>query len=172
MNKPPTNITGPPSLPKRLELMWARGLLWDHVALLFVGVWLAVTWWFELPVFLTEVEPLGRRAVFQTLAGVSGTMAGLTFTSISIMINLVKTPLSALDKLTRPEEKRTVGDVFLAVLPKLLLTFVFALITLAIEPGNSGGIWWIEGLALWFTIAAISGMARVVWVLKRLLTLS
>lgn len=167
-----TNITGKPSIFKRIELVWARGSAWDYVCLLLVAVWILLSWHFHTPVLLTEVATEARRPIFQTIATVSGTMAGLTFTSISIMINLVKTPLSTLDKLTRPEEKRRVGDVFLTVLSRLLFTFVFALGTLGIESGDQTGTWWVEGLTLGFALASISGMARVVWVLKRLLKLS
>lgn len=113
-----------------------------------------------------------RRPLFQTTATVAGAMAGLTFTSISIMINLVKTPMSAIDRLTKPEEKRQVGDVFIAVLPRLLMTFIFAAATLAVESDSEVGIWWIQALVLWFALASVSGLGRVVWVLKRLLKLA
>lgn len=172
MTTPPTDIAGRIGLPERATLLWVRGHLWDHLGLLIVALWAFVCWKFEAPVLLTEVAPEARRAIFQTTATVAGTMAGLTFTSISIMINLVKTPMSTLDRIIDPAEKKNVGDVFISVLPKLLLTLGLALATIAIEPNRGEGVWWIEGLTIWFALAAVSGMARVVWVLKRLLKLS
>lgn len=169
----PTNIAGTNNPVTKLQLMWARGPLWDHLlALGVVGLWLAITWWAENPPLLTEVAVEARRPLFQTTATVAGAMAGLTFTSISIMINLVKTPMSAIDRLTKPEEKRQVGDVFLAVLPRLLMTFIFAAVTLAVESDSEIGTWWIQALVLWFALASVSGLARVVWVLKRLLKMA
>lgn len=172
MASPPTNISGHPGPLGRIVLLWARGHLWDHVGLMIVALWIFVCWKADAPILLTEVAPEARRAFFQTTATVAGTIAGLTFTSISIMINLVKTPMSTLDRIIDSAEKRKVGDVFLSVLPKLLLTLALALVTIAIEPTRDNGIWWVEGLTLWFALATVSGMARVVWVLKRLLKLS
>lgn len=173
MTQKPTNIAGTNTPGTRLQLMWARGPLWDHLlALSVVGLWLAITYWTESPPLLTEVAVEARRPLFQTTATVAGAMAGLTFTSISIMINLVKTPMSAIDRLTKPEEKRQVGDVFIAVLPRLLMTFIFAAATLAVESDSEIGTWWIQALVLWFALASVSGLGRVVWVLKRLLKLA
>lgn len=153
--------------------MWARGSLWDYIlGFMAVTVWALATRFLGFPILLTEVAPEVRRPVFQIIATVAGTMGGLTFTSISIMINLIKTPLSTLDRLTPPEDKRRVGDVFLAVLPKLLLTFSLALATVASDTGTSPGVFWLQVLTFGFALASLSGLARVVWILKRLLKLA
>lgn len=152
--------------------MWARGPLWDHLGLVLVLGWVVTCLLLEWPVLLTGIEEAGQRAVFQTLATVSGTMAGLTFTSISIMINLVRTPMSTIDRLTRPEEKRQVGDVFIGVLPRLLLAFSFSIVALSTIGADGDASMWGQGIALWFALASISALARVVWVLRRLLKLA
>src|SRR5690625_1127878 len=169
---PPTNISGGMGPLGRLKIFWARGVLWDYAGLLLVVLWIAITIHYEKQPLLVGVPAGTRQPVFQTLATVSGTMAGLIFTSISIMVNLVRTPLSALDRLTRPEDKRKVGDVFIAVLPNLVITFGLALIVISVEASLGRGVVWLEALLLTFAFAATSGLARVVWVLRRLLKLS
>lgn len=155
--------------------LWVRRPLLDHIALLLVAVWVVLGLRNDLPLILTEVTEESRRAFFQLLATLAGTTAGLTLTSVSIMLNLIRTPLSAVDRLIEADEKRRVGDVFLAVLPKLVLALIFSLLTLVLEPGTGTKetpLWVPEALSLWFAVAALSGMARVVWVLRRLLSLA
>lgn len=173
MNQKPTDIAGSRGPCKKAQLMWARGVLWDYIfGAVVVLVWAVTTYLTDLPVLLTGVDSGVRRPVFQTIATVAGAMGGLTFTSVSIMINLIKTPLSTLDRLTPPEDKRRVGDVFLAVLPKLFLTFTFALATLSTDTGTSPGMFWLQALTVGFALASLSGLARVIWILKRLLKLA
>lgn len=172
MTTPATDISRRPGPLRRIVLLWALGHLGDYLGPLVVALWAFVCWRLEEPLLLTGVGPEARRAIFQTTAAVAGTMSGLIFTSISLMINLVKTPMSTLSRLINDDEKRKVGDVFISVLPKLLLTFCLALATIAIEPTQGEGVWWIEALTIGFGLAAISGLARVVRVLKRLLKLS
>lgn len=169
---PPSGIAGEMNFIDRAVLMWARGTLWDYLGLIVIPACVFFAIVFEKSPLLVDVPVEARMSLFQTLATVSGTMAGLIFTSISIMVNLVRTPLSALDRLTRPEDKRKVGDVFIAVLPKLVLTFIFALSAIAVEASLGRGVIWIQGLLFVSAISSISGLGRVVWVLRRLLKLS
>lgn len=173
MNETPTNIAGTQSPLTKLQLLWARGPLWDHILIFVVlGGWLIVSWRSDCPLLLTEVAIDARRPFFEIIATVAGAMAGLIFASISVLINLVKLPMSALDRLTKPVEKRRVGDIFLAVLPRLLLTFVLAVVAIAVESDAVTGVWWMQLLVVWFALASTFGLCRVVWVLKRLLKLT
>lgn len=127
-----------------------------------------------IPVLLLDSETAERRVFFQAVAALAGTTAGLTLTSVSILINLVRTPLAGLDKVLEQEDKRRVGSVFLAVLPKLAMTTLVALSAVLLDE-----IWdkepqqvWLDFVVLWLATASLSALARVVWVLRRLLDLS
>jgi endonuclease V-like protein UPF0215 family len=47
-----------------------------------------------------------RHALYQTVMSASVTIAGFTLTSVSVLINLLRTPVAAIDTLLRPADKR------------------------------------------------------------------
>lgn len=167
------SLYGPPNWFVGRVYSWVRYPAMDHLVLIPVLLWMAAAHWGFLPLFFEEMDRDSKKALFQTLATLAGTTAGLTLTSVSIMVNLVKTPLSTLDQLLPKEDKRRVGGVFLAALPKLALTLLSGLAAFAVQsvPG-SGSNWVLEGLLLWFASAAFCSLCRIVWVLRRLLKLS
>lgn len=99
-------------------------------------------------------------------------MGGFTLTSISILVNLLRTPLSTIDRLLPAEDKSRVGEVFLGVLPWLLGVFFATLLCLAIDVDMPQGYVWMQLVAVGLVVAAIMSLARVVWVLRRLLSVS
>lgn len=99
-------------------------------------------------------------------------MAGLTLTSVSILVNLLRTPLSNLDNILPASDKRRVGAVFLAALLPLLLTFIASASTIAIEGDAIMGVWWVEAITLFLATTSVLAIARIVWVLRRLLDLT
>jgi len=99
-------------------------------------------------------------------------MGGFTLTSISILVNLLRTPLSTIDRLLPAEDKARVGEVFLGVLPWLLGVFIAAMTLLAVDVNVPRGYAWMQFVAVGLTVAAIMSLARVVWVLRRLLSVS
>jgi hypothetical protein len=164
----------------RLQHHWIRHRWMD----LAIGLLVAVAWyiaasrcWFQeeqcrLPQALTAVPAESRRVVYQLVAAAAATMGGFTLTSISILVNLLRTPLSTIDRLLPAEDKSRVGEVFLGVLPWLLGLFIAALICLAIDVNPPHGYVWMQLAAIGLTVAAILSLARVVWVLRRLLSVS
>lgn len=178
------NGSDPPLAPfplhKRLQHFWILHRWLD----LAVGVLAALMWygvasrcWFpedqcRLPQALTAVPPESRRVVFQLVAAAAATMGGFTLTSISILVNLLRTPLSTIDRLLPAADKSRVGEVFLGVLPWLLGLFIAALICLAVDVNMPHGYAWMQLATVVLLVAAVMSLGRVVWVLRRLLSVS
>lgn len=158
---------------ERAQHHWIRHRWIDWlIAMVAVGVWTGfakvgwITW------ALTEVPHDARRALFQILATVAATMGGFTLTSVSILVNLLRTPLTTIDRLLPADDKRRVGTVFLSVLPALVLLFVGALVGIATDANLDRGYQWMQLVVIGLAVAAIMSLSRVVWVLGRLLVLS
>lgn len=164
----------------RLQHFWIRHRWVDLLA----GALVAVVWyavaaqcWFpqeqcRVPQALTAVPSESRRVVYQLVAAAAATMGGFTLTSISILVNLLRTPLSTIDRLLPAEDKARVGEVFLGVLPWLLGVFIAAMTCLAVDVNVPRGYAWMQLVTVGLTVAAIMSLARVVWVLRRLLSVS
>lgn len=158
---------------ERAQHFWVRHLWADlAIALVASAAWIAAGKLHWIPLGLTEVPADSRRAIFQILATVAATMGGFTLTSISILVNLLRTPMTAVDRLLPADDKRRVGAVFLAVLPWLLGIFVVALASVATDADVGVGYWWLQTLVTGMAVAAVCAISRVVWVLRRLLAVS
>lgn len=159
---------------KRRVYAWVRLPWMDYLTVIPLGIWLWLGMTGFIPVLFIDSSEAERRVIFQTMASLAGTTAGLTLTSVSILINLVRTPIGVLEKVMQQGDKKKVGSVFLAALPKLALTTVVALAAVGLDV-----IWdgcpqqvILDFLVLWLASASISAMARIVWVIRRLLDLS
>ncbi|SEQ05147.1 hypothetical protein SAMN05444745_103292 [Arthrobacter sp. OV608] len=146
----------------------------DFLTIIPIGIWLWLGIGGILPKFLLDSSEAERRVVFQSIATLAGTTAGLTLTSVSILINLIRTPLGVLDKVLLEGDKRQVGSVFLSALPKLAMTTIIALAAVSLDVLWDGRIRQIglDIVVLWLASASVLAMARIVWVLRRLLDLS
>ncbi|CRZ18632.1 hypothetical protein [Mycolicibacterium neworleansense] len=158
---------------EKLQHNWVRHQWADWLlALIVVGGWLALGRAGWLPWALTEVPHDVRRTAFQVVATVAATMGGFTLTSISILVNLLRTPMTTVDKLLPADDKRRVGTAFVSALPTLFALFTAALVGLTTDANVDAGYWWIQATIAVAAIAAVASLARVVWILRRLLTLS
>jgi hypothetical protein len=158
---------------RRAQHFWVRHQWVDLAsALALLSAWLVIGGLGWVPTLLTEVPSDTRRVAYQVLATVAGTMAGFTLTSVSILVNLLRTPMTAVDRLLPSQDKRRVGDVFLGVLPWLLLLFVGAIIGVVFDTAVAHGYRWLQALMFTSMCAAGSAIARVAWVLRRLLAVS
>lgn len=92
-------------------------------------------------------------------------MGGFTLTSVSILVNLLRTPMTTVDRLLPAEDKRLVGAVFLSVLPTLLIVFVVALVAVMTDANLAVGYWWLQVTVVGSALAALAPITRVVWVL-------
>jgi hypothetical protein len=158
---------------ERVQHRWIRHRWVDWlIAIAAVGMWIGLAHAGWIPCGLTRVPHEARRALYQILATVAATMGGFTLTSVSILVNLLRTPLTTIDRLLPADDKRRVGSVFLSVLPSLLLLFVGALVAIATDTNLDFGYWWMQLAVIGLGVAAIMSLGRVVWVLARLLALS
>ncbi|WP_422748901.1 hypothetical protein ACN27E_10690 [Mycobacterium sp. WMMD1722] len=165
---------------ERLQHLWIRYRRLDFgVGALLVVVWFIAgryCWLSEefcrMPQALTAVPPESRRAVYQIVAAAAATMGGFTLTSVSILVNLLRTPLSTIDRLLPAEDKSRVGSAFLGVLPWLLALFLAAMVCLLVDMNVPQGYWWLQLAVGGLSVSTLLAIARVVWILRRLLSVS
>ncbi|MEN3220156.1 hypothetical protein PUR22_04835 [Mycolicibacterium porcinum] len=161
------------SLRERLQHNWVRHQWADwSLAVIVVGGWLALGRAGWLPWVMTEIPHDARRTAYQILATVAATMGGFTLTSISILVNLLRAPMTTVDKLLPANDKRRVGTAFISALPTLFALFVAAIVGLMTDANVDTGYWWLQAIIIGAAVAAVASLARVVWILRRLLTLS
>jgi hypothetical protein len=158
---------------QRLQHRWVRHRWIDLLMILVLtAAWFLAGQHHRIPLILTEVPADARRTIYQILATIAATMGGFVLTSVSILVNLLRTPLTAVDRLLPARDKRTVGTVFLAALPRLLLLFLLAVAAIATDANVAAGYWLLQLLTAAAALCAVAAIARVVWVLHRLLTAS
>jgi len=162
------------SIYQRAQHFWVRHIWMDFViAVVVVGGWVAAaTLTCSVPPALTAVPNDARRLLYQILATASATMGGFTLTSISILVNLLRTPMRTIDQLLPAADKRRVGSVFLNVLPWLLGLFVVAIIAVLTDANMAQGYWWLQSVVIVMLITVVCAIGRVVWVLRRLLVVT
>ncbi|MAU81221.1 MAG: hypothetical protein CME34_04990 [Gordonia sp.] len=161
------------SLARATVHFWVRHRWNDMgIALVVVAVWLMAGCREWIPLGLEDVAAPQRQATYQTVATIAGTMAGFTLTSVSVLVNLLRTPMSALDRLLPAEDKGRVGEVVIGVLPSLATLFVSAIVGVLGDSSTPHGHWWIQSLVAVAVVTSLLALARVVWVLRRLLVTS
>jgi len=167
--------------PGRRRPLWRWFLL--HPTADYLWAALALTLWVGIaaiagqPLLLERVDAGARRALFQTLATLAGATAGLTLTSVSMLINVLgkksapgqrELPLERLSATHR----RQIGEVFLFAIPGLGLMVVAALVTLVLEGEARTGLWIPEAVTLLLTFASVLALLRVAWALRRVLAIA
>lgn len=158
---------------RKLQHFWVRRRWTDiGVALIVVAIGLFAGWRQLVPLGLEDVAAPQRQATYQILATIAGTMAGFTLTSISVLVNLLRTPMSTLDRLLPAEDKSRVGEVVIGVLPSLAALFGSAVLGVLGDSSTPHGHWWIQALVGTALVTSLLALARVVWVLRRLLVTS
>lgn len=146
-------------------------------AVLAVGAWLGLSALLRQPLILEDVGESARRTLFQTLAGLAGATAGLTLTSVSMLINVLgkKAPPGQralpLERLT-PDHRKQIGEVFLAAIPGLGLLVVATLSTIVLEGDGATGLWVPEAAVFVLTFASVQALLRVAWALRRLMAIA
>ncbi|UOT06778.1 hypothetical protein MPY17_13980 [Rhodococcus opacus] len=156
---------------RRLQIFWVRHRWVDVVvATVLVIGWLVVAWRGCSPLALTRVPAPQRQATYQIIATIAGTMGGFTLTSVSVLVNLLRTPMSTIDRLLPASDKRRVGDVVINVLPILGLSFGLAILGVLMDSSIPQGYWFFQAVVATAVLTAFLALARVVWVLRRLLT--
>lgn len=167
--------------PRRRNALWRWFLL--HPTADYLWATLAVMLWAGIaavagqPLMLEHVDPGARRTLFQTLATLAGATAGLTLTSVSMLINVLgkkaapgqrELPLERLSAIHR----RQIGEVFLFAIPGLGLLVIAALVTVVLEGDAPTGLWIPEAVAFVLAFAAVLSLLRVAWALRRVLAIA
>lgn len=132
-------------------------------------VWLLLGWKGWIPLALEEVRSPQRQAFYQIIATISGTMGGFVLTSVSVLINLMRTPLREIDNLLPLEDKRRVGEVVVSALPSLGILFFLAITGLLLDTSAGRGHWWVQATVVTALVTSFLSVARIIWVLRRLL---
>ncbi|MEV7607064.1 hypothetical protein AB0N65_16645 [Paenarthrobacter sp. NPDC089322] len=148
--------------------------LWAVLAVL---LWLGIASLARQPLMLEGVDGGARRTLFQTLATLAGATAGLTLTSVSMLINVLGKKAAPgqrelpLEKLTATH-RRQIGEVFLFAIPGLGLLVVAALATVVLEGDDPGGLWIPEAVVFVLAFASVLALLRVAWALRRVLAIA
>lgn len=158
---------------QRLQHRWVRHRWTDLLLVaMLAGGWFLAGQRCWIPLILTEIPEDARRTLYQIIATIAATMGGFVLTSISILVNLLRTPLNTIDRLLPARDKRTVGTLFVQVLPRLLLVFLLTIVAIVTDANVAVGYWPLQLLTMAAAVWAMLSIARVVWVLHRLLTAS
>ncbi|HVR45191.1 MAG TPA: hypothetical protein VMT95_00915 [Candidatus Binatia bacterium] len=125
-----------------------------------------------VPAPLTLIPYEIRHGLYQVAITASVTLLGLTMTSVSVLVNLIRAPLTSIDKVLKPEGKARLGVVFLSCMWAMLALLCASILAFAHDGERSGDIpvKWVE---LAFVVAA--GFAavrfvRIAAVLRLLIT--
>lgn len=165
----------------RRRTLWRWFLLHpkaDYVwASLAVLIWLGIASLAGHYLVLEGVDPGARRTLFQTLATLAGATAGLTLTSVSMLINVLGKKAAPgqrelpLEKLTATH-RRQIGEVFLFAIPGLGLLLVASLVTVVLEGDARTGLWISEAVVFVLAFASVLALLRVAWALRRVLAIA
>lgn len=173
MNTAPRSPLSPAGRIRKLQLAWVRRRWLDlGIALFVVGLWLEAGRRGWVPLALENVAAPQRQAFYQIVAAAAATLAGFTLTSVSVLVNLLRTPMSAIERLLPDDDKRRVGGAVIGVLPGLLALFGTALAGVLGDSTSSNGHWWLQALLGVTLLASVLALSRVGWVLRRLLVVS
>lgn len=122
---------------------------------------------------LEELSPATRRALYQTLTTVSGTLLGLALTSISVLNTALRQPVSSLTaKAITTDRKQSVAQLFFAAVRALALSsavYVFAL--LADTEGHAGSRLVQAGVLATVLLGALR-ITRTFWALSLIIATS
>ena len=123
--------------------------------------------------WLRDLDADTRRAVYQTMTTLSGTLLGLTLTSVSILAGLMKQDLkTATGGLLTPKRQQRVSRLFFAGLRGLAMALLVSLALLVTEGGKGEGGILSQALTLTVLAFVAARVGRIIWVLSLILSSS
>lgn len=129
--------------------------------------------WQEWGQIIASADAGARRAVFQVVATTSGTMLGLTLTSLSILVGLIRSPVAQLEQVLPGNRTIRMARTFVSAL--LALGAVFMLAVWAIlnntKDGTPGSTL-VQAMILAALVLAALRIYRVVWILWKMLQIT
>ncbi len=118
---------------------------------------------------IASADAATRRALFQVVAAFSGTLLGLTLTSLSILVGLIRSPVVLLDKLLPGQRKVRATGTFISSLVGLAWVFVLCLWALINDTKeHTAGSSVVQAFILGGLALAALRTSRVVWVLWKM----
>ncbi len=147
---------------------WLVGHQWiDLVAFLVVAL---VLWRFCRDLGLGSLEPAGRRAVYQTVAGTSGTLLGLTMTTISVLASNIEKPIGGSPKGLPRDLVVGISKPMFGLLRTLGLTLVVGLIAVVGDSAaaSASGALWPQPVLGALAVTACLRLTRVLTLMSNL----
>ena len=145
---------------------WFENPWWDWVG---AGAVLSLVAWCSLhsgPLGLQGLEPDTRRAVYQTLTTVSGTLLGLVLTSISVLNTVLRQPMTTLaSKIVTPVRRQAVGKLFFAAIRALAIALDVNLFALLTDSDAAVGRGLTQSAVLAGLVLIVARLARAMWAL-------
>lgn len=153
--------------------VWFQRPAWDLpiAAVLAVGLWYGSTR--AGPYWLQSLDIETRRAVYQTLTTLSGTLLGLVLTSISVLNTVLRQPLDAFaESALHPDRKQAVARLFFAAVRALALGVAVNLVVLIWDTKADVGGRWAQAIAIGVLALVICRVARMLWALALVVAVS
>lgn len=122
---------------------------------------------------LEELRPATRRALYQTLTTVSGTLLGLALTSISVLNTALRQPVSGLTaKVVTSDRKQSVAQLFFAAVRALALSTVVYVVALLADTEARAGSKWLQASVLATALLGALRIGRTFWALSLIIATS
>lgn len=134
----------------------------------------ALAWatWRYAPDRLPDLEVAGRRAVYQALTGLAGTLLGLTVTTTGLLLANLDKPLVAFQRGLPPLTVRVLGRSLFSLMRALAYLCLVALALLVIDTAGTDqavGHWWTQAALTPLILLVSVRLTRATFWLWRLL---
>lgn len=156
---------------ERVLFNWIDHPAWDYVIGAAVGIAVTgVSAWQHWGQVIASADAVVRRTIIQIVATFSGTLLGLTLTSLSILVGMIRTPVRELDVLLPGARKLRMVRTFISGLFGLGVVFLVSVwAILNNTKDNTSGSNVVQLLILSAICLAALRISRVVLVLWKML---
>lgn len=146
---------------------WLAAHQWPEIAAATVAAMLAL--WFLRCSGISDLDATARRALYQTLAGLSATLFGLTMTTISVLASSIDKPIGGSPKGLPTSLLRGLMKPMLGLLRALGALVLIALAMLVLDTNHPQPHWVTQPLILGCGFVVIVRVTRVLSLLSNLL---
>lgn len=127
-----------------------------------------------VPAPLASIPADTRHGLYQVSVTASVTLLGLTMTSVSVLVSLIRAPLTAIARVLKPEGKARLGSVFLSCMWAMLAMLCASVIAFTHDGTsvNNTPVKWVE--LIYVVIAAVAALrlVRIAAVLRLLISVA
>ncbi len=162
----------PRNLPKSVGYWFAKPWVDWLLLALAAGICICISWrhgaW-----GLENLKPETRRALYQTLTTISGTLLGLTLTSISVLNSALRQSMSSVAaRLVTPARKQAVARLFFAAVRGLAASLGVSLYALLSDSEAPTGRPLVQAVVLAVVVLSCLRIARTLWALSLIVSAS